>query len=79
MRVNLPFAPDPSTIVPLATYANGLNVGTNNTPLLMRASADTDKELQVYGINNVSGGTVSIPSMDTVGAIAFSGWLPKLT
>lgn len=74
MNITLPTTASDVPVTPLATYANGVNVGANNTPLFMVVGA---QRAQLYGINNVSGGAVSVPSMDTAGSVAVSGWYRK--
>lgn len=74
MNITLPTMADINPVTPLATYANGVNVGTNNTPLFMVTGV---QRAQLYGINSVSGGSVNIPSMDTVGSVAVSGCYRK--
>lgn len=76
MRFNLPLPVNLQTIVPLATYANGLNAG--GTPLAMIVSASVGQEVQLYGVSD-TGGSVALPSVDTSGAIAFSGVYFKQT
>ena len=75
MRVTLPIPADETLPVPFSTYMSGVNVGTDNAPLLMIAASGT--ALQVYGLSNVSGGAANVPTMDTAGTIIFSGYYRK--
>ena len=79
MGITLPTIADTSVVTPLATYANGVNVGANNTPvgMIFSGGGSADQRIQVYGVNNVSGGTVTTANIDTTGSIAVSGWYRK--